>query len=98
MGFFCYKCNNTIEHHDNISRQDSCSNCNFDLKVCLNCTHYDVLKNKECHESATLSEAVKDKEKANFCDYFKFKSTHKKAHLTNPSDELLSAAEALFKK
>jgi hypothetical protein len=58
------------------------------------CQFYDVKAYNECRESQ--ADRVQDKEKANFCDYFKIGSPG-----TNPDKErqdALAKAASLFKK
>jgi hypothetical protein len=78
---------------DRFGRRDECSQCTEDIHVCLNCIHYDVGSYNECKESA--SDFVKEKDRANFCDYF---SPSDKSKNLNQKEDLMSAAEALFKK
>ena len=39
--------------------------------MCKNCTFYEPGAHWDCRE--TIPEAVRDKERANFCDYFKLR-------------------------
>lgn len=64
----CYKCGHKLPDHTKIYRTTLCPKCDADLKVCLNCVFFDPASHWQCRE--TISEQVKDKEKANFCDYF----------------------------
>jgi hypothetical protein len=64
----CYFCGKTIETE--IFRSSTCPDCGRDLKICLNCKFYDPNVHWECRE--TIPEAVRDKERANFCDYFTY--------------------------
>ena len=58
------------------------------------CQHYDKSAYNECREPN--ADRVLDKEKANFCDYYKFGNPGKQE---GPSKEyLLAKANALFKK
>lgn len=94
MKIFCHSCQteNLIEMP--ISRRAECFKCHTDLKCCLNCKFYDSNSHWECRES--VSERVKDKDRANYCDFF-VPSEQKGQHKQDQND-LLSAAEALFKK
>ncbi len=76
-------------------RQDSCPGCRASTHCCLNCTHYDSSRYNECTEP--VADRVVDKEKANFCDYFK-PGAGKTGPLKNPADAARAAAEALFRK
>ncbi len=51
-----------------IPRYASCPKCHRDVKVCLNCRHFDRASYNECRE--TSAPRVTDKEKANHCDFF----------------------------
>jgi hypothetical protein len=53
-------------------RNETCASCGADLHVCLNCKLYDPSASRQCSSSTT--EAVKDKQKRNFCDEFEFTS------------------------
>jgi hypothetical protein len=64
----CYKCGYILPPHTKIYRTTRCPECDADLKVCLNCRFYDPSSHWECKE--TIQEQVKDKDRANFCDYF----------------------------
>ena len=44
--------------------------CRADLRVCLNCTHYDPRVAQQCRERR--AEPVQDKHTGNFCEYFDF--------------------------
>jgi hypothetical protein len=58
------------------------------------CTFYDVKAYNECREPS--ADRIVDKEKANFCDYFKIGSGSNDAE--KQRQELLAKAQALFKK
>ena len=54
------------------SRYEECSACKADLHVCLMCREHDPSVSDGCREDR--ADFVLDKEKANFCDYFKPRS------------------------
>ena len=64
----CWKCGVDLREAD-YGRRESCPKCGADTRVCRNCRHYDPGRNNECRESA--AEAVEDKTRPNFCDWFK---------------------------
>ena len=65
----CYSCGNDILLSEGaVSRSETCSNCNSDVRVCFNCKFYDAKSYNECREPS--AERVVDKAKSNFCDYF----------------------------
>lgn len=51
-------------------RTSVCVKCGKDLKVCLNCAFYAPGAHWDCKEN--IPEQVVDKEKTNFCEYFKY--------------------------
>jgi hypothetical protein len=77
-----------------VGRRDTCPSCMADIRCCKMCQFYDPKAYNECRESS--ADRVQDKEKANFCDYFKIGS-----HGSNPDQarqDALAKAAALFKK
>lgn len=89
----CWNCGAGLTPLD-YGRQDSCPQCGKDTRVCKNCGFYDGNFNNECQENQ--ADRVVDKEKANFCDYFKPGSGPGGQAATR--DALKAAADALFKK
>lgn len=92
---YCYSCNKALEIDagQKILRHEECPHCQIELHCCKMCIFYDSKVYNECKEP--LAERIVEKEKANFCTYFKISGTQN----NGPSKEdLLSAAEALFKK
>ena len=51
-------------------RGEVCMKCRADLRVCLNCVHYDPRVAQQCRERR--AEPVLEKEAGNFCEYFDF--------------------------
>ncbi len=90
----CWFCGTTLTHLD-YGRGDICKKCGRDTKTCKGCIFYDASANNECRENQ--AERVVEKERSNFCDYFKPRS----GQGTNPNDSRAAAkaaADALFKK
>ena len=52
-----------------LGRRDECPECLADLHVCKMCLYFDAQVPRACKEDD--AEDVKEKERANFCDYFK---------------------------
>jgi uncharacterized protein YciW len=70
MSLVCWKCGSSLEDLSlPLRRLDECRKCSAELHVCKLCEFYSVTVAKHCRE--TVAEEVKDKERANFCDYFK---------------------------
>ena len=96
MILVCAKCGTTSER-PSFTRSDTCSKCAADLKACIQCRHYEPLARWECRES--VSERVAEKEKANFCEWFQPRASAAGGVAAAPNrDDLLKAADALFKK
>jgi len=65
----CWKCGASLaELPLPLGRRAECLACRAEQHVCRLCRHYDPAKAKQCREPA--AEAVKDKTRANFCDWF----------------------------
>ncbi len=96
MSSQCYKCGKPLHESFQIivSRTDSCPNCMANIKCCKMCKFFDTKSYNECRESQ--ADRVPDKEKANFCDYFKLTTTYNDAE--KQRQEALAKAQALFKK
>jgi hypothetical protein len=92
--FTCFHCGNKVQISSEFGRREECPSCNNDVHSCKNCEFYDESSYNECKE--TQAEVVKEKERANYCDYFHLSTSDK--HKTVVKDNVLSAAEALFKK
>ena len=75
----CYFCGTQIDGP--VYRRSECSQCGKELKICLNCEFYSPGSHWDCHE--TIPEAVKDKDRANFCDYFRVSSKNR----SKPADK-----------
>lgn len=70
MALVCWKCGASLaELSPPLSRLDECRQCHAELHVCKLCEWYSIAVAKHCREP--IAEEVKDKERANFCDYFK---------------------------
>ena len=74
--------------------RDECPACGRDLHICLNCEFYDFHVYRQCRES--VREPVLDKEKANYCDFFRAKQTGSVQQ--EGKDKTIMDLENLFKK
>lgn len=52
-----------------IGFRDLCPDCSRDLHICRHCGFYKPGVYRDCTE--TVPEAVRDKDRMNFCEYFK---------------------------
>src|SRR5690349_16107192 len=70
MALVCWKCGASLADLSlPLRRLDECRQCHAELHVCKLCEWYSIAVAKHCREP--IAEEVKDKERANFCDYFK---------------------------
>jgi len=88
----CYNCGNEFEVK--VYRNTECSSCGKDAKVCLNCRFYSPGSHWDCSES--IREAVREKERANFCDFFELASNFTEESGKNKEDEAKNAFNSLF--
>jgi hypothetical protein len=68
MGLSCWNCGRDTGISGKPTRVDHCGKCLADLKCCRGCRFYDPTAAHHCRER--IDETVKNKEKANFCDFF----------------------------
>ncbi len=66
----CHQCGTAYLLDGVPGRSETCERCRADLKVCLNCRHYDLRVAHQCRERR--AEPVAEKLAANFCEYFEF--------------------------
>ena len=91
----CFRCGESLAALSlPLSRRDQCPSCSADLHVCSMCKSFDPQVPRQCREDG--AEDVVEKERANFCDWFKpspdaFDPTRKSA-----ADEARAALDALF--
>jgi hypothetical protein len=66
----CYRCGASLAALSlPIARMDECPDCTVQVHVCRMCVFYDPNVAKQCREDD--ANEVQEKERANFCDYFK---------------------------
>lgn len=95
MSTKCYNCSSelAIEAGMSIPRSEDCHSCHAQLRCCKMCEFYDSKAYNECREPS--ADRIVEKEKANFCDYFKVGS---KDNSNSNNNNIMAAADALFKK
>jgi ribosome-binding protein aMBF1 (putative translation factor) len=64
----CHKCGWEWTLTGQPGRSESCHKCGSDLRVCLNCAHYDTRAAHQCRDRR--AEPVFDKHLANYCEWF----------------------------
>ena len=90
----CWKCRKETNIEKPV-RGDECPYCHADLHVCKACDFYENGSHNDCRESS--AEFVNDKERRNFCDYFRPSKKITKGEGTSKADESKAAFDALFK-
>jgi ribosome-binding protein aMBF1 (putative translation factor) len=66
----CHNCGEPWTLDGQPGRGEVCMKCRADLRVCLNCQHYDSRVAQQCRERR--AEPVLEKAVGNFCEYFEF--------------------------
>ncbi len=89
----CRKCGKKIELSQ-IYRTTVCPDCGADLHSCVNCRFYSPSSHYECKE--TVDELVKDKERANFCDFFSVNKDDFAAGSSSSASSKTAAARSAF--
>jgi hypothetical protein len=88
----CWKCGASLAALPQpFARADVCPACKTDVHVCKQCVFFDPKVSKQCRE--TIADDVRDKERSNFCGYFKPKAD---AHQARDSDAARAALDDLF--
>ena len=99
MTYHCHRCATDVSfvERGTVGFRDECSSCKNDLHVCKNCKFYKAGAYNECTEPN--AERVTEKERANRCEYFKFREgkTGSEA-VQNTAKKAISALDDLFKK
>ena len=91
----CYRCGESLAALSlPLSRQDQCPACSADLHVCKMCVHFDRHVPRQCREDG--AEDVTEKERTNFCDWFKPSETAFDPARKDEADAAQDALAALF--
>lgn len=87
----CWSCGEALSA-SHYQREGECPRCRKQTHVCRNCRFYQPGRPNDCQEP--VAEAVTDKQRANFCDYFE-----PAANAFTPAtdqEKLKAAADSLF--
>jgi predicted RNA-binding Zn-ribbon protein involved in translation (DUF1610 family) len=91
----CGHCGRPLDIVGNqVGRRDTCPHCGEEVHSCRNCRHFEPSVSKQCKEP--FADVPSDKDGANFCELFQIGEGG--LHAKEGRAELLSAAEALFRK
>jgi hypothetical protein len=95
MSLVCWKCGASLAALSlPLSRLDACKQCGAELHACKLCEWYSLAVAKHCREP--IAEEVKDKERANFCDYFKPRENAYSDAAQLAAEQARAELEALF--
>jgi len=89
-------CNKEIVVDKYFSRKSECQHCGEDLHICLNCRFYSETSHNKCIE--TKAEFQRNRDKANYCDYFEYRDTDSLASSSSNLAEARKKLDDLFKK
>ena len=98
MSVQCWKCGETVQLSagSRVGSRDTCPRCASDLHSCRNCDFYDPSKNNQCSEPQ--AEWVRDKEAANYCDYYRPNpALTRGSRATSPAEGAKKKFDSLFK-
>ena len=91
----CFRCGASLSTLSlPLSRRDQCPECSADVHVCTMCVYFDRSVPRLCREDG--AEDVTDKERVNFCDWFKPSSQAFEPHRKSEADAAQNALAALF--
>lgn len=91
----CYRCGASLSALSlPLSRQDQCPGCTADLHVCKMCVYFDAAVPRQCREDG--AEDVTEKERLNFCDWFKPSDAAFDPNRKSEADAAKDALAALF--
>lgn len=95
VSLVCWKCGAALtDVLLPMARREECPACGVDLHVCRMCEFYDTSVAKSCREP--VADEVRDKERANFCGYFKPVPGAFREAGTAEADEAKARLAALF--
>ena len=96
-GLGCWKCGASLAALTlPLRRLEECPKCRSELHVCRMCVDYDTSVAKHCREPT--AEEVREKTRANFCDFFKPRAGAYSAPNTAAVDRARADLEKLFRK
>ena len=94
-GLKCWRCGHSLaELSLPLSRRDECPACLIELHVCRMCTQFDPGVTRACREDD--AEEVREKERANFCDYFKPSQSAFDSAIANAAEAARKQLDGLF--
>jgi len=91
----CFRCGASLSALSlPLTRRDLCPECGVELHCCRMCVHFDPKAPSQCREDD--AEDVKEKELANFCEWFNPSESAFDPHQKSEADQALESLEAMF--
>jgi hypothetical protein len=90
----CHKCGYEFKGLGQPGPKQECEQCTTDLHSCLNCEFYEPGRANSCRADSDL---VRDKERFNYCEEFKFLNGRRKTEPPQKTDAR-SEMDKLFRK
>lgn len=91
----CWKCGADLRSLPTpLSRMAECPSCKTELHVCRLCQWYDARTTRQCAE--IRAEEIVNKERANYCDWFKARPNAFDARAQTKASNAKSKLDALF--
>jgi hypothetical protein len=91
----CFRCGASLSRLSlPLTRRDQCPECFVELHVCKMCIHFDPAAPSQCREDD--AEDVKEKELANFCEWYTPSETAFNPQEKSAADQALEALETMF--
>ncbi|MGE0115491.1 MAG: hypothetical protein AB7T07_11510 [Steroidobacteraceae bacterium] len=91
----CWQCGASLaELSLPLSRFDVCKQCHAELHACRMCLFYEITVARQCREP--IAEEVRDKQRANICDYFSPRDDAYQPAATTATQQARAQLDALF--
>ena len=94
MSASCYHCGGALPDNA-FGRSERCPACGADTRCCRNCFFEEPSYRSECRE--TQAEPVRDRERANYCDYFRPRKGPARADPQSGTPGTRAAFDTLFR-
>lgn len=94
--YLCRLCGRQLEIAANFRREEVCPHCGGYLHCCRNCHFFGGDTSRGCKEPQ--AEEVRDKERANFCDFFRLAEGRAATAWRDEAAQARSRFESLFPK
>lgn len=91
----CHFCGTSLDPGMRVPREAGCPNCGRDLHACVQCRFYDPNVHNKCREPQ--AEWVTDRERRNFCDYFKLNPAGRGSGQSDRAATARTKLDQLFK-